>query len=134
MPTLLEMTGQEIPANLQGRSLVPLIEGREENWRDAAFSEKGVLESTRVYTMRAEECRYVQYRDEPTGSIVFEQFFDLSTDPWEMNDQLLNPNYAERVQHLRRLFAAWEAETERAEPRPKSLSPLHSKSAVGKGS
>lgn len=47
VPTILQVLGFEVPANVQGRSLVPLLEGRSEGggvggapaWRELVFSE-----------------------------------------------------------------------------------------------
>ncbi len=37
MPTLLELAGVDAPVKLQGRSLVPLLPGTPDDWREAAF-------------------------------------------------------------------------------------------------
>ena len=36
-PTLLEACGAPVPAVMQGRSLMPLVEGRREGWRDEVY-------------------------------------------------------------------------------------------------
>ena len=47
-PTLLELAAVPVPAGLHGRSLVPLLEGRDAPWRDAFLYE--------YYEYPAEHC------------------------------------------------------------------------------
>ncbi len=58
MPTLLELAGVPVPDGLQGRSLLPLLRGRAEDWRDEpAFSEGPQFVERK--TLRTDRFRWV---------------------------------------------------------------------------
>lgn len=58
LPTLLELTGHQIPPAVQGRSLLPLMEGRSGYGRDEAL-----MEMTGWRTLRGRRHRYVMHAD-----------------------------------------------------------------------
>ena len=63
-PTLLQLAGARVPAEMQGRSLVPLLSGQSASWREFAFSEN--LWSTyfgnpRIESVRSAEWKYIRY-------------------------------------------------------------------------
>ncbi len=113
VPTFLEATGAPpAPHRLEGRSILPLLEGRTpEDWRDAVFSEidyafyaaretVGVGPSdARGYMLRTERWKYVHFRHFPP------QLFDLENDPDEFVDLGRDPAHAEvgREMHARLL-------------------------------
>ena len=86
-PTLLDLAGVEIPAAMQGRSLIPLLAGEPRDWPRDFFYENFFRPSglktnenniPRCEGLRAERWKYVHYFDErPT----YEQLFDLVNDP-----------------------------------------------------
>jgi arylsulfatase A-like enzyme len=45
-PTILELAGLEIPAGMQGRSLVPILEGYDQPLRDEFFYEHQFIRAT----------------------------------------------------------------------------------------
>lgn len=54
MPTLLDLVGAPIPADLDGRSLVPIIEGEEDPGRDHTFTTNNYIRpGAQVFPMRA---------------------------------------------------------------------------------
>jgi arylsulfatase A-like enzyme len=113
LPTLLEAAGLDVPENVQGRSLLPLVRGETSGWRSVAFSEIGVPgRGVRAITARAENDKYVLYR--ANGETVYEQYFDLADDPWEMSNRAGDARCADAVKRLREALAAWEARTPQA--------------------
>lgn len=93
VPTVLDWLQVPVPAQrIEGRSLLPLLEGGTPPWRDFAYSEldygfrqaRVLLGKTpqqaRAYSIRTERWRYVYWLDEP------EQLFDLQADPQEFED------------------------------------------------
>lgn len=106
-PTLLELAGIAIPACLQGQSLVPLIRGDSENWRQEFLHEhffrprgnqtnKGNI--PRSEGIRTKDWKYIFYFDEtPTH----EQLFDLTRDPHEVNNLAQDPRYRGKLDELR---------------------------------
>ncbi len=83
MPTLLDAAGLPIPANVDGRSVLPLMQGETEGWRDYIHGEHCTCYHAE------QEMHYVT-----DGKRKFiwlprldrEQFFDLERDPGECDD------------------------------------------------
>ncbi|MBC8354056.1 MAG: sulfatase-like hydrolase/transferase [Planctomycetes bacterium] len=95
-PTLCELAGLPSPPaihnpnavgiSLEGRSLVPLLEGDAAPWKDAAFSqfrrrENGV--EYMGYAMRTDQYRFVEWRNRATAEIYAQELYDHAVDPGE---------------------------------------------------
>ncbi len=120
LPTLLELTNQPIPENVQGKSLVGPAKGGNGAWRDTIFSEIGNSLENQCVTTRTADTKYVRYHAD--GQVVYEQFFDLKNDPWEMKNERDNTKCEKVLDDMRARLARWEDETE-AVPPCKPLSP-----------
>jgi len=119
MPSMIELAGGAPPGHLDGRSLVPFIDGRTPSfWRDAAHWEYDFRE---VETGAAQEflglgldtCSLAVIRDERVKYVHFAGLkpllFDLSDDPDELVDRAGDPAYAAlRLDCAERLLA-WRA-------------------------
>jgi arylsulfatase A-like enzyme len=91
------LAGLEIPVNLQGRSIVPLLGNPSMEWNGAAFSQylmgrggplKSGKEERMGYAIRTERYRYVEWynwnKSKITDStIIAKELYDHSTDPGE---------------------------------------------------
>ncbi len=93
LPTLCDAAQAPLPpavaAELAGHSLVPLLAGRQEGWRDEAVAEylgEGVIEPCRM--LRRGRHKLVEVRGLPG------QLFDLEQDPLEQEDLWDDPRYA----------------------------------------
>ena len=102
-PTLLELAAVEIPANVQGRSLVPLLEGKRRQWRDSFLIE---YYSDRVFprilqmgykAVRNERWKYIHYL-ELDG---MDELYDLKTDPYELANRIKAPAAAKTLEEMR---------------------------------
>jgi arylsulfatase A-like enzyme len=99
--TFLEMAGVDIPADLQGRSLVPLLKGqRPADWRDAIYyhyyeypSVHMVARHRGVRTDRFKLIHFYQFGEW--------EFYDLDADPLELRSQYDNPVYATTVAEMK---------------------------------
>ncbi len=86
-PTFLELAGVEVPADIQGRSLVPLLENRvPDDWRNTLYyhyyeypAEHAVK---RHYGVRDDRYKLIHYYND----IDAWELFDLQTDPYEMHN------------------------------------------------
>ena len=94
-PTIAEWAGIELPEYVDGRSLVPLLEGTQTPWRQNLLFETWVRRkfSDGVRSARGET--YVEYRS--TGE---KEYYDLTTDPWQLESAHALPKNAERVGEL----------------------------------
>ena len=77
MPTLLELADVPIPDTVEGRSLVPFLQGDTSNWRDYLHLECAPLH----HTLTDGQEKYVWFAQDGR-----EQFFRLSDDPTESHD------------------------------------------------
>lgn len=102
-PTLLDLAGVEIPASMQGRSLVPLLRNPTADFRKDWFYEHHFTlpEPNRIAKsegVRTERWKFVRYLDEDPPA---EQLFDLQDDPLETNDLAHDPDFARQLLALR---------------------------------
>jgi arylsulfatase A-like enzyme len=94
-PTLLDLAGVEIPANIQGRSLVPLAKKADPDFRKAWYYEyfewpnpEGVRPCRGI---RTERYKLIQYVMDPPEF----EMYDLQSDPGELNNLYGKPENAD---------------------------------------
>jgi arylsulfatase A-like enzyme len=86
--TFLELAGVEVPDDMQGRSLAPLLRGATPaDWRDAIYYHyyeyPGVHAVRRHYGVRTERHKLIRFYGH---DVVGWELFDLEKDPLEMNN------------------------------------------------
>lgn len=90
-PTILELVGQEIPAKMSGRSMMPLVRGEKEPDERVVLSEgrgtRGLISGHWRAIFREglsqTRCFHAHTGDEEKCMTVAEELFDLDTDPGE---------------------------------------------------
>jgi len=90
VPTLLDCVGIPVPGHLQGRSFLPLVEGRHTVGRTSALTEGEGWKTVRTETMR--------YLIEADGH---ESLFDLEADPDAYRDLAADSRYAVSLAQIR---------------------------------
>ncbi len=101
-PTILDMAGAEYePQAVDGLSLVPLLRGEQAEWRDAAFVEFWGVNglATTMATCRHGDLKY------GWNCNNWDEMYDLSIDPHEMNNLIAEPAYADARRMMRRRMA-----------------------------
>lgn len=93
--TFLEIAGAEIPADMQGRSTVPLLKGESpEDWRKSIYYHyyefPGAHSVRRHYGVRTDRYKLIHYY-----RIGEWELFDLTQDPDELKSVYNDPKYAE---------------------------------------
>lgn len=105
-PTLLELAGLVVPANMHGDSLKQAA--KERIPLDRAYvllehpDENTVLETRTAYSLRSREWKYIRtYENGKDEPYTFEELYDLFADPYELNNIADDPDQAERMAFLR---------------------------------
>ena len=101
MPTMLEAAGLPIPDSVEGKSVIPLINGDSSGWRRYIHGEHAECyapEHTMQYLTDGSE-KYIWFP--ATGK---EQLFDLRTDPHERKDLARDPEQSHRVDRWRTIM------------------------------
>ena len=100
--TFLDVAGVEIPSDMQGKSLVPLLKGETPaDWRDSIYyhyhefpSVHMVAKHNGVRTKRYKLIQFYQFGEW--------EFYDLEKDPDELQNEYNNPQYAKEVAKLKK--------------------------------
>lgn len=115
LPTLCDLAGVPCPEKVQGKSLVPLLQGDRVHWRNVIFSEIGYPRPDfppGLSTMaRTHDFKYIHH--ENAGEPI-EELFDLRADPWETKNLAGDPAYADTLESLREAVKEWNATTDHA--------------------
>ena len=119
MPTVLEMTGSEVPHGLSGTSLAGCFDGGRSTHRAAVFSEwrthcvnpradlvHQACVHPNIYSVRTPEWRYTYYVDEPG------ELYDTKSDPGERWNLIEEAAHGDVVRRLQTKILVWIAQTE----------------------
>lgn len=94
-PTLLELAGVPVPADMQGRSLVDLARGRTvPDWRRSwyyEYDDDRVMNVPANRGIRTERHKFIQYYKENPQEF---ELYDLQQDPGELHNLANDPAYA----------------------------------------
>jgi len=109
MPTFLELGNVTPPADIEGRSIVPLLRGeRPEDWPESVFAEYHGDEFG-LYSQRMVRTDRYKYVYNPPDT---DELYDLDRDPDELHNVIDNPQYAAVRSRLRTELADWMERTD----------------------
>ncbi len=96
--TFLDIAGVSIPKDMQGRSLLPLFEGKKvEDWRDSIyyhyFEYPGIHMVPRQNGVRSHRYKLINFYQFGEW-----EFYDLEKDPKELNNLYGNPAYSSEIE------------------------------------
>lgn len=104
VPTVLDAAGAEMPEPLDGRSLAQLAQAPETTpWPDDIMLEHHGHYATAVFqrVIRHGQLKYVAHLDD------IEELYDLTADPYEMNNLAAQPAHQPTIDDMRRRLARW---------------------------
>jgi len=111
-PTILDLAGCEIPAGIQGKSIVPLLSGDSSGWRrDWLYSFYDYPSGNMVpknHGVRTERYKLIEYYEENPPEW---ELFDLQNDPRELRNLYSDPDNHAVVEQLKRRLAELRQET-----------------------
>ncbi len=104
--TFLEVAGAEVPNDMQGRSLVPLLKGESpDDWRESIyyhyFEYPSVHMVAKQYGIRTDRYKLMRFYQTDEW-----EFYDLEEDPDELNNEYSNPKYATVINQLKKELEA----------------------------
>jgi len=100
-PTVCELAGLKIPSTVQGKSLVPVLDGRAEQLYPCVFGHFSNVQRM----IRTDKWKLIHY-----PQIGRYQLFDLKNDPQEMENLAGRPCHAGVFAELRAKLEAWQGE------------------------
>jgi arylsulfatase A-like enzyme len=99
-PTILEAAGIEKPEYMHGRSILPLLAGREVKWRDKIFYEYyweyDFPQTPTMHGVRTDRYKLIRYH----GIWDTNEFYDLQEDPYEMNNLIASEEHQAMIESL----------------------------------
>jgi len=117
-PTLIELAGAEVPADMQGMSFVPLLKNENAEWRKSFMYEyfqesyaPGFVTATGV---RNKKYKYIEYPDMIND---IDELYDLENDPREMINLINSPDHQTVRSEMKAELEKLKAETGYFDPK-----------------
>jgi arylsulfatase A-like enzyme len=103
--TTLELAGADVPANIHGKSLVPILKDSSAKLRDSAlleyFMEPRYPHIPTWQSVRGERWKYIHYTDVADS----DELYDLQNDPHEMKNVIGNASAKQQLDDLKAQLA-----------------------------
>ena len=107
-PTLCDLTGQPVPASVEGVSLAPALSDAADHPRDHMhFAYCDLQNNAQHCTVMDKRYKLIEIR---TGNNFIIQLFDLQNDPCEMHNLAGDPAYADERSRLSKELVHWRAD------------------------
>jgi N-acetylglucosamine-6-sulfatase len=101
-PTILETAGLKAPAYMDGKSFVPLAEGKDVPWRDKLlyeyYWERNYPQTPTIHALRTDDYKYIHYY----GIWDIDELYDLRNDPGEMKNLIFDRAHQPIVKKMNR--------------------------------
>ncbi|MBV7327619.1 sulfatase-like hydrolase/transferase [Chloroflexi bacterium TSY] len=108
-PTLCDLIGISIPDTVEGVSLMPLLSGEQESIRNNVYSLYREVQRA-VSDGEWKLIRYYEAQDMHGQAVGTDriQLFDLTQDPWELNDLSGDPAQGDRITAMNQVLNDWQ--------------------------
>lgn len=106
-PTMLDCAGVIPPPEMEGKSLRPFFASDQQPWRDDFFYEHHYAHGGKIPRsegVRTNRWKYIKYLD---SDPLYEELYDLDSDPFEMHNRAKNSTFARELEEMRERYAKW---------------------------
>lgn len=106
-PTIMDLAGIDIPKNIQGQSLTPLLTGEKKSLRNEWFYEHPYGHGGKIAKsegLRDARWKYIRYYEQDP---LYEELYDLRNDPHEKNNLANEPKYQKIRDEYRHRWVQW---------------------------
>jgi N-acetylglucosamine-6-sulfatase len=105
MPTVLDAAGATAPQGLDGKSWLPLVQGRKTEWRKELlyeyYWERAFPQTPTQHALRGDRYKFIRYQ----GIWDIDELYDLQEDPLESRNLIFSQQHAPIIKQMReRLF------------------------------
>jgi len=95
-PTLVECSGNQVPEELDGKSLLPFLKNSGYNWDKPAISQVHHATNAQGYSIRTNRWRYTEWNGGEAGI----ELYDHENDPDEIVNLANKPEYQSTIEEL----------------------------------
>jgi N-acetylglucosamine-6-sulfatase len=108
-PTVMQTMGLKMPPHMDGKSFLPLAQGKSIQWRDyflyVYYWEQNYPQTPTHFSLRGDQFKYTTYY----GLWETDELFDIKNDPEEQNNLIYDPAFQDMKQQLQdRLYTMME--------------------------
>ncbi|HSW00557.1 MAG TPA: sulfatase [Sedimentisphaerales bacterium] len=111
-PTVLEAAGAQPPEHMDGRSILPLLAGKETSWRSEVFYEyyweANFPQTPTTFGVRTDRYKLIHYH----GVWDTDELYDVRNNPDERNNLIDKPEHRTLVADLRKRMYDWLEKTD----------------------
>jgi len=126
VPTLLDLVGDPIPAHIEGKSLLPVLEGKTTLYDDDVFLQWNGYGDRNLGSPAINRMVTAPWRSVVTGdrwklnlSAADQcELYDLNTDPYEMHNLFDEPAHRDRIRDMTARIRVWMHEVGDSTPLP----------------
>jgi arylsulfatase A-like enzyme len=118
VPTLLDISGSEVPGHLQGKSLAPVLRGEQTldgndvfvQWNGVSDIDDRHLGSEEINLRNTQPWRTIVRDGWKLALCATDQceLFDLNNDPYEENNLFNDPAQKERIRNMAARIRLWQ--------------------------
>ena len=108
MPTFVDWGDGEMPENIDGKSIVPLLQRQDfSHWPDSVYAEHHgeVWGYASQRMVKTDQWKYVMNAHD------LDELYDLQKDPWEMNNVINEEKFCEILLEMKARLLGWNDET-----------------------